>query len=80
MTAQFVGSQFSGPFSGPLPFTTSIFGYIPPFSAGAPFGTDTGLMIVPGSSVMIPIASAPPAHLGHGGIAPSPAFSLAPNC
>ena len=32
---QFVGSQLSGLFSGPPPYTSSFMGQIPPFSVGA---------------------------------------------
>ena len=43
---QFVGSQFAGPHSGPPPFTSSFVGQIPPFSAGAQFGTHVSLSTV----------------------------------
>jgi len=65
---QFVGSQFAGPYSGPPPFTSSFVGQIPPFSAGAQFGTHVSSSTVPGSSVTFPIVYAPPPlHFGLGG-------------
>ena len=65
---QFAGSQFAGPYSGPPLFTSSFVGQIPPFSAGAQFGTHVSSSTVPGSSATFPIASAPPPlHFGFGG-------------
>ena len=69
---QFVGSQFAGPYSGPPPFTSSFVGQIPPFSAGAQFGTYVSSSTVPGSLATLPIASAPPQHFGLGGTLSSP--------
>ena len=70
---QFVGSQFTGPYSGPPPFTSNFMGPIPPFSAGPQFGTHVSSSTVPGSSATFPIASAPPPlHFGPGGTFSSP--------
>ena len=65
---QFVGSQFAGSYSGPLSFTSTFMGQIPPFSAAAQFGIHVSSSTVPGSSATFPIASAPPPlHFGLGG-------------
>ena len=67
-----MGSQFVEPYSGPPPFTSSFMGQIPPFSAGAQFGTHVSSSTVPGLSATLPIASAPPLHFGVGGTLSSP--------
>ena len=70
---QFVGSQFTGPYSGPPPFTSSFMGPIPPFSAGPQFGTHVSSSTVPGSSATFPTVSAPPSlHFDLGGTSSSP--------
>ena len=67
-----MGTQFAGPYSGPPSFTSTFVGQIPPFSAGAQFGTHVSSSTVPGLLATLPIASAPPLHFGVGGTLSSP--------
>ena len=68
-----MGSQFAGPYSGPLPFTSSFMGQIPPFSVAAQFGTQVSSSTIPGSLATLPIVSAPPPlHFGLEGTLSSP--------
>jgi len=47
-------------------------GQIPPFSAGAQFGTYISSSTIPGSSATFPLAYAPPPDMGYAGTTPSP--------
>ena len=58
---------------GPRRSLPALWGQIPPFSAGAQFGTLVSSSTVVGSSAKFPIASAPPPlHFGLGGMFSSP--------
>ena len=57
---------------GPHCSLPALWGQIPPFSAVAQFRTHVSSSTVPGSSVTLPIASAPPLHFGVGGTLSSP--------